>query len=70
MLRALLTGMNRMNESEDPTRTLEEIFDADFYPSLVFPNEDLVHILEDFYDDVFPALAQHTRQRPDAAASD
>ena len=30
LLRSLFTGMNLMNESEDPTRTLEEIFDADF----------------------------------------
>ena len=31
MLRALMAGVNLMNENEDPTRTLEEIFDADFY---------------------------------------
>ena len=28
LLRALIEGVNLMNESEDPTRTLEEIFDA------------------------------------------
>jgi FMN phosphatase YigB (HAD superfamily) len=66
MLRALLMGVNLMNESEDPTRTLEEIFDADFYTQLGFSKQDLVHIFEEFYDDVFPALAQHTRQRSDA----
>lgn len=67
MLRALIAGVNLMNESEDPTRTLEEIFDADFYTQLGFPKQDLIHIFEGFYDDVFPDLAQHTRQRPDAA---
>ena len=67
MLRALLTGVNLMNESEDPTQTLEEIFDADFYTQLGFPKAELVHIFEEFYDEVFPALAQHTRRRPDAA---
>src|SRR5687768_1046437 len=67
MLRALLTGVNLMNESEDPTQTLEEIFDADFYTQLGFPKAELIHIFEAFYDDVFPALAQHTRRRPDAA---
>ena len=66
MLRALIAGMNLMNESEDPTRTLEEIFDADFYGQLGFSKEDLIQILDEFYEDVFPALAQHTRQRPDA----
>ena len=66
MLRALITGVNLMNESEDPTRTLEEIFDADFYAQLGFSKHDLLHIFEQFYDDVFPALAQYTRKRPDA----
>ena len=66
MLRALITGVNRMNESQDPTRTLEEIFDADFYLQLGVSKQDLVHILDAFYDDVFPELAQHTRRRPDA----
>ena len=66
MLRALLVGVNLMNESEDPTRTLEEIFDADFYTQLGISKQDLVHIFEEFYDDVFPTLAQHTRKRPDA----
>lgn len=66
MLRALLAGMNLMNESEDPTQTLEEIFDADFYLQLGFSKKDLVHIFDEFYDEVFPTLAQHTRQRPDA----
>ena len=63
MLRALIAGMNVMNTSEDPTRTLEEIFDADFYIQLGFSKQELIHVFEEFYDDVFPHLAQHTRQR-------
>jgi FMN phosphatase YigB (HAD superfamily) len=63
LLRSLFTGMNLMNESEDPTRTLEEIFDADFHVNLGLSKQDLVQILEEFYDDVFPTLAQHTRKR-------
>ena len=66
LLSSLFTGMNLMNESEDPTRTLEEIFEADFYPQLGYTKSDLIHIIEEFYDEVFPTLAQHTRQRPDA----
>ena len=66
LLRSLFTGMNLMNESEDPTRTLEEIFEADFYPQLGYTKSDLIHIIEEFYDEVFPTLAQHTRRRPDA----
>jgi FMN phosphatase YigB (HAD superfamily) len=66
MLRALIDGVNLMNESEDPTYTLEEIFDADFYAKLGVSKHDLIHIIEEFYDNVFPLLGQHTRPRPDA----
>ena len=66
MLPALLGGVNLMSESEDPTRTLQEIFDGDFYDRLGIAKEDLVQTLEDFYDEVFPLLRHHTRPRPDA----
>jgi len=66
MLRALLAGVNLMNENEDPTHTLEEIFDADFYAKLGATKHDLIHLIEEFYDNIFPQLGGHTRQRPDA----
>jgi len=66
MLRALVHGMNLMNESEDPTRTLQEVFEADFYPMLGIPKSELWDALEDFYDNVFPSIGMHTWQRPDA----
>jgi FMN phosphatase YigB (HAD superfamily) len=66
MLRALIAGVNLMDASEDPTRTLQEIFDSDFYPKLGVPKEAVAELLEDFYDHVFPTLAQHTEQRPKA----
>ena len=66
MLRALIAGVNRMNESEDPAQTLEEIFDAHFYPALGFAKQDLIQIIDGFYDEVFPLLAQHTRPKPEA----
>jgi FMN phosphatase YigB (HAD superfamily) len=66
ILPALISGFNLMNENEDPTRTLEEVFDAGFYPKLGRPKEDLIPILEEFYDHVFPTLAPHTRRRPEA----
>src|SRR5687767_6408473 len=66
MLRALVAGVNLMNQNEDPTRTLEEIFDADFYLQLGLSKQDLVQIYEEFYDEVFPGLVQYTRPRPDA----
>jgi FMN phosphatase YigB (HAD superfamily) len=68
MLRALVAGMYAMNESEDPTRTLQEVFDADFYPRLGIPKADLTDAIEQFYDEVFPSLGNHTNQHPDAVA--
>ena len=66
MLRALISGVSLMNESEDSTRTLQDIFDSDFYPSLGAPREEIADHLEEFYDDVFPELAQYTRPKPEA----
>jgi FMN phosphatase YigB (HAD superfamily) len=66
MLRALVHGMNLMNESEDPTRTLQEVFEADFYARLGISKMELWESLEDFYDNVFPTIGKHTRQRPEA----
>ena len=66
MLHALVHGMGLMNESEDPTRTLQEVFEADFYSKLGIPKEELLHIIEEFYDEVFPELEEHTRARPEA----
>jgi FMN phosphatase YigB (HAD superfamily) len=53
-------------ESEDSTRTLQEVFDAFFYPKLGTTRDAMLELIEDFYDNVFPNLAQHTRLRPDA----
>jgi FMN phosphatase YigB (HAD superfamily) len=58
--------VNLINESEDPTHTLGEIFYADFYARLGLSEHEIGHVIEEFYDDVFPLLAKHTRQRPDA----
>ena len=63
MLRALIAGMNIMNESEDPTRTLQDIFEADFYPKVGVQREEMAGLIEDFYDQIFPTLAQYTRPR-------
>src|SRR5437868_9394745 len=47
MLSALMAGVSLMNESEDPTRTLQEIFDADFYPKLGLTRDEMVGLIED-----------------------
>jgi len=67
MLGALMRGMGLMNESEDPTQTLKEVFDASFYPEIKVPREGLEEVLDGFYDNVLPQLAPLTRKRADAA---
>lgn len=66
MLRALMHATNLMYDSEDPTRTLQEVFETDFYAKLGIPKTELVEVIEDFYDHVFPAIGGLTRQMPDA----
>lgn len=68
MLRALLSGMNVMNTSEDPTQTLMDAFDSAFYQKLGIPKNELVGALDYFYDNVFPNLSSHTTQIDEAAS--
>jgi FMN phosphatase YigB (HAD superfamily) len=66
MLRALLQSTALMNASIDITRTLQEVFEADFYLKLGVAKEVLSDAIEDFYDNVFPAIGKYTTQRPEA----
>lgn len=66
MFRALISGTRLMSESEDFSRTLEAVFNADFFPRLNIPREELEPAIEKFYDNIFPSLSNLTSQRPDA----
>jgi len=66
VLRALIHGMRLMTENEDPRRTLQEVFEAGFYPMLGIAKTELVEELDSFYDQVFPTLRALTRPRPEA----
>lgn len=66
LLPALMRGTGLMNQTEDPTRTLKEVFDASFFPELGVSREDLDEVLDDFYENVFPHLASYTGQRAEA----
>jgi FMN phosphatase YigB (HAD superfamily) len=67
MLPALMSGTQLMLASNDPSRTLQEVFEADFYPKLGVAKEQLADLIEDFYDNVFPGLGAVTKQRAGAA---
>ena len=66
LLPALAHGTGLMNQTDDPTHSLKEVFDASFYPELGLPRAGLDPVFDDFYENVFPDLASVTRQRAEA----
>jgi len=66
-LRALIGGVNRMNDNEDPRMTLQEAFEEHFYLELGLPKDEIQGVLDDFYDREFPRLATYTTRVNDAA---
>jgi len=67
MLPALISGMRLMLDSEDPSQTLQDVFEDDFYKNLGIPKTDLVDVFEDYYEHIFPRLESITDRRPVAA---
>ena len=66
--RELIVGIRAMYASQNPLRTLEQLFNDGFYPSLGVTREALSPVIEDFYDNIFPTLQHLTSPRPDAIA--
>ena len=66
MLSALMAGTKSMLASEDPAHTLQEVFEAEFYPKLGIPKVQLNEKIEYFYDHMFPELETITKRRKGA----
>ena len=66
LIPALLAATQRMVQNNRPDRSLREVFENDFYPSLGLQAEDLHEAIESFYADFFPTLLDLTQIRPDA----
>ena len=66
MFRALISGTQMMNESEDFSHTLQQVFDKEFFPQINTPRDSLEAAIENFYDNVFPTLAGLTSKKPEA----
>jgi hypothetical protein len=45
---------------------LQDVFEENFCPQLGVSKEEMPGVIEKFYDEVFPTLGGHTRQRPEA----
>jgi FMN phosphatase YigB (HAD superfamily) len=66
MVRALLSGTHLMNESDDFSRPLQEVFDSVFFPQLNVSRNEIETAIDNFYDTIFPTLGGLTSQISDA----
>jgi FMN phosphatase YigB (HAD superfamily) len=66
MLPALMAGTKSMLASETPAKTLQEVFEAEFYPKLGIPKVQLNDRIDYFYDNIFPELESVTKRREGA----
>ncbi len=66
VLPALMAGTQRMLANEDPSLTLEQVFDREFYPRLGAPKEQLREHIDWFYDNDFRQLHKVTSPREGA----
>jgi HAD superfamily hydrolase (TIGR01549 family) len=68
MIKALLNATQQMIDNNQPDRTLKEIFDAHFYPSLNLAYETPQEALAHFYTHEYSHLRPLTQLRPEAVA--
>ena len=66
LVKTLMSATRQMVENTNPDQTLEEKFDAAFYPSLGLVRGDVQGIIDAFYDEDFPKLRDLTQFKPDA----
>lgn len=65
-LPALLSATRLAMDSEDPSCTLQEVFEGDLYSKIGIAKQELIEVIENFYDNVFPNLRTTTNPLPDA----
>lgn len=64
LVKYLMLGTRAMMLSEDPTLTLNQVFDKNFYPFLGVTREEMQDEIESFYDNVFPSLQEIAKPIP------
>jgi HAD superfamily hydrolase (TIGR01549 family) len=65
-IRQVLVATRHMAMNRDPSKTLEEVFDASFYPGMGIDKNDIWNKIVDFYATVFPTLKTITQPKPGA----
>lgn len=66
LIKTLLSATRQMIENPSHDHTLEQKFDAAFYPVLGLRRQDVQGIIDDFYAEDFPGLRGLTQYRPEA----
>ena len=66
MLKQLMVGTDVMLQHDDPTETLGQAFDRNFYPYLGVDRSILDPEIVRFYAEVFPTLSYLTKPHPEA----
>ena len=66
LVKTLLAASAQMLANLRPDRTLEDVFDAGFYPPLGIEKEQVRSLLDTFYKEEFPKLRSLTQFRPEA----
>jgi FMN phosphatase YigB (HAD superfamily) len=68
LIKTLMTATRLMVENQSPDKTLEQRFDAAFYPALGLDRLDVQGIIDHFYVEDFPKLQDLTRVKPEAVS--
>lgn len=66
MLSALMSGTRKMMENTDPSHTLQQVFDDEFFPKIGISRDEFQPRIDQFYEEVFPTLSYLTSPRPEA----
>ena len=66
LIDSLLNATGMMVKKKLPATTLEETFDAHFYPAIGLPKAEIDDQIHQFYDTKFPLLKSLTHQNPNA----
>ncbi len=66
LVKTLMAATRQMVEYPSPDKTLEEKFDAAFYPALGLLRSDVQSVIDSFYIEDFPKLQGLTQYKPEA----
>jgi FMN phosphatase YigB (HAD superfamily) len=66
LINTLLNATRKMVDNQDPSKTLEQVFDAEFYPALGLLRQQVQESIDTFYKQDFPRLKALTQIKPQA----